>query len=180
LYLRHRTSLIQFIRFGLVGGCGVLVNQAIVVGCNVVARDFFGIDRSDAVVPIPFTDYNIRNYHLWSTLAFLVANLFNFLINRYWTFKSADRAPLWKEYWPFLSVGLFAQAFGLLILTALMHPNSPISLPTSVFSDAEGLLNKYYWANLITIVCVTPINFVLNKLWTFRLVRRRHAASKGE
>ncbi|MDR1711432.1 MAG: GtrA family protein [Propionibacteriaceae bacterium] len=164
---RLRPSLVQFAKFALVGGGGVIVNQCVVVACNVVARDFFGVTREDALFRIPFTEFNARNYHLWSTLAFVIANLFNFMINRHWTFKGT-RGPFFKEYGPFLAVGLFAQGFGLLILTALMHKDSPISLPASVFTDSEGLLNKYYWANLITIVCVTPINFVINKLWTFR------------
>ncbi|MDR1432579.1 MAG: GtrA family protein [Propionibacteriaceae bacterium] len=180
LYTRLRPSLIQFLRFGLVGGCGVLVNQAVFIACNVIGRDAFGTNESAIVVGIMFTELNVRNYHIWSTLAFLVANLFNFVVNRHWTFKSADRAPFWKEYLPFLSVGLFAQGIGLLILTALMHPDSPISLPTSVFTGEVGLLNKLYWANLITVICVTPINFTLNKLWTFRIVRRRHQGRMGE
>jgi putative flippase GtrA len=179
-YARLRPSLIQFLRFGLVGGCGVLVNQVVLVTCNVLSRDFLGVSENAAVVGIPFTDLSVRNYHIWSTLAFLIANLFNFVVNRHWTFKSANRAPFWKEYLPFLSVGLFAQGIGLLLLTALMHPDSPISLPTNVFTGEVGLLNKLYWANLITIVCVTPINFLLNKLWTFRIVRRRHHQSRGE
>jgi putative flippase GtrA len=180
LYQRLRPSLFQFFRFGLVGGFGVLVNQAVLIGCNVLGRDFFAASENAAVFGIPFTDLSVRNYHLWSTLAFLIANLFNFVVNRHWTFKSANKAPFLKEYLPFLSVGLFAQGIGLLILTALMHPDSPISLPTNIFTGEVGLLNKLYWANLITIICVTPINFMLNKLWTFRIVRRRHQESMGE
>ena len=64
------------------------------------------------------------------------------------------------------------QMVGLLLITALMHPHSPIGLPSDVFDNSTGFRTKLYWANLITIACVTPINFVLNKLWTFRAVRR--------
>ena len=84
------------------------------------------------------------------------------------------RAPLWREYWPFLLVGLASQVVALLLITALMHPDSAISLPSDVFDNSSGFRTKLYWANLITIVCVTPINFVLNKLWTFGAVRRAH------
>ena len=172
---RHRTSLIQFVRFGVVGGVGVVVNQTVLVTQNVVARDMFGTDRENPVWRIPFTDFNVRNYHVYAVVAFLVANFVNFVLNRYWTFRTGKRAPFLHEYWPFLVVGLVAQGIGLLIMTALMNANSPIVLPSSVFDDSSGLRNKLYWANLITIVCVTPINFVLNKLWTFRLARNRHA-----
>ena len=173
-------SLSQFIRFAVVGGFGVLVNQGVVVGCNVIGRDFLGVDREDAVIGIFLTDLNIRNYHLWSTLAFLIANFFNFVLNRNWTFKTVSPAPFWRQYFPFLVVGLLAQGFGLLILTALMHPQSAISLPTSVFTDSEGFLNKYYWANLITVLAVTPISFVLNKLWTFRIAQSDVSKPIGE
>ncbi len=181
LYQRHRHSLSQFLRFGLVGGLGVLVNQVVLVATNVLARDGFGVHANDILIDLPFTDFNVRNYHLYVMIAFLVANLSNFLFNRHWTFRSAATGPAWREYWPFLLVGLGAQAVGLLLITALMHPHSPIGLPDSVFDGSSGLRNKLYWANLITIVCVTPINFVLNKLWTFRAVRssRRQESTRA-
>ncbi|MDR1833945.1 MAG: GtrA family protein, partial [Propionibacteriaceae bacterium] len=101
------------------------------------------------------------------------ANFCNFLLNRHWTFQGG-KAALWREYLPFLAVGLGAQLVGFLLMTALMNPTSPICLPDSVFDDSSGLRTKSYWANLIVIVGVTPINFVLNKLWTFEGVRARH------
>lgn len=174
LYARHRHSLIQFLRFGLVGGFGVLVNQAVLVLSNIVGRDAVGVRADDVLIDLPFTDFNVRNYHLYVMIAFLVANLANFVLNRYWTFRSENRAHFWHEYWPFLVVGLGAQMVGMVLITALMHPHSPIGLPSDIFDDSTGLRTKLYWANLITIVCVTPVNFVLNKLWTFRAVRARH------
>ncbi len=179
LYARFRTSIFQFVRFGAVGLVGVVVNQAVVVALNVFFRDEFAIDRENALWQIPFTVFNVRNYHVYSVVAFLAANFVNFMLNRYWTFRTGKRAAMWHEYWPFLVVGLVAQCIGLLIMTALMNPTSPIELPSSVFDDSSGLRNKYYWANLIMIVCVTPINFVLNKVWTFRFVRNRHAHVDG-
>ena len=104
-------------------------------------------------------------------IAFLVANLSNFQLNRTWTFKSNLAAPWWREYWPFLAVGLGCQVIGLALLTLLMHPGSPISLPSDVFDDSSGLRNRLYWAQLVVIAVVTPLSFVLNKLWTFAAVR---------
>ncbi|MDQ7993774.1 MAG: GtrA family protein [Propionicimonas sp.] len=176
LYARHRHSLFQFFRFGLVGGVGVLVNQVVLVVTNVVARDLFGAHNNDVLIDLPFTDYNVRNYHLYVMIAFLVANFSNFMLNRHWTFRSRSHAPFWREYWPFLLVGLGGQMVGLVLITGLMHPNSPIGLPSEVFDGSTGFRNKLYWANLITILCVTPINFVLNKLWTFGAVRHSHRA----
>ncbi len=174
LYARHRHSLVQFFRFGLVGGVGVVVNQGVLVLSNVIGRDMVGVRAGGVFLDLPFTDLNVRNYHVYVMIAFLVANLANFVLNRYWTFRSENRASFWHEYWPFLLVGLGAQMVGLVLITALMHPDSPIGLPSDIFDDSTGLRTKLYWANLITIACVTPVNFVLNKLWTFRAVRARH------
>ncbi|MDR3070663.1 MAG: GtrA family protein [Propionibacteriaceae bacterium] len=174
LVLAHRSSLIQLIQFGLVGGAGVVVNETVLVLSNVVGRDLFGAGETDVFFPVPFTAFNVRNYHLYVMFAFLVANFFNFMLNRNWTFKSVGKVAIWREYFPFLLVGLGAQLVGLLLITALLNPTSPICLPDAVFDGSSGLRNKLYWANLIIIVAVTPINFVLNKLWTFRAVRRKH------
>jgi putative flippase GtrA len=171
LVVSHRRSLTQLWKFALVGCVGVVVNQTVLVLANIFARDMLGLRSDGVLVPVPFTDFNVRNYHLYVMLAFLAANFGNFVLNRHWTFKSGGRASFWREYWPFLVVGLGAQAVGLLLITALMNPTSPICLPDAVFDGSSGLRNKLYWANLITIFCVTPLNFVLNKLWTFRAVR---------
>ena len=53
----------------------------------------------------------------------------------------------------------------------LFRSHSPISLSTSVFDDSTGLRNRLYWSQLIVIGLVTPLSFVLNKLWTFAAVR---------
>ena len=107
-------------------------------------------------------------------MAFLVANLWNFQLNRSWTFRSAGHSRWWGEYWPFLAVGLAGQAIGLALLTVLLHPGSPLALPTSVLDDSSGLRSRLYWGQLIVIAVVTPLGFVLNKLWTFAAVRTHH------
>ena len=100
---------------------------------------------------LPLTDFNIRWYHVYSTIAFLVANLWNFQLNRLWTFRSARHSGWLREYLPFLTVGLLAQIVGLGILTLLMHPGSPFSLSPAFFDDSTGFRTRLYWAQLITI-----------------------------
>ena len=166
LYVRHRRNLGLLARFGVVGGSGVIVNLVTLV---VLRR--FGPHFEDAVVGLGSSGFNLRWYHVFSTIAFLVANLWNFQLNRSWTFHSSRVSGWWHEYWPFLTVGFGGQAVGLALLTLLMHPHSPVSLPTSVFDDSSGLRNRLYWSQLIVIALVMPVSFVFNKLWTFAAVR---------
>jgi putative flippase GtrA len=166
LMTRHRRNVGLLVRFGVVGASGVLVNLLTLV---VLRR--YGPHFDDAVIALGSSGFNLRWYHIYSTIAFLVANLTNFQLNRTWTFKSNLAAPWWREYWPFLAVGLGVQVIGLDLLTLLMHPDSAISLPRDVFDDSSGLRNRLYWSQLIVIAVVTPLSFVLNKLWTFAAVR---------
>lgn len=163
---RHGRNFGLLGRFGLVGASGVLVNLLTLVVLRRLGPHF-----DDAVVAIGSTDFNLRWYHVYSTLAFLVANLSNFQLNRTWTFRSSKARRWWSEYWPFLVVGFGGQLVGLALLTLLMHPHSPVSLPTEVFDDSSGLRNRLYWSQLIVIGLVTPLSFVFNKLWTFAAVR---------
>jgi len=166
LLTRHRRNVGLLARFGVVGATGVLVNLLTLVVLRRLGPHF-----DDAVVAIGSSGFNLRWYHVYSTIAFLVANLSNFQLNRTWTFKSSGAASWWREYWPFFLVGLGAQVVGLALLTLLMHPHSPIGLPRDLLDDSSGLRNRLYWAQLIVIALVTPLSFVVNKLWTFAAVR---------
>lgn len=164
--VRHGHNWALLFRFGLVGASGVLVNLLTAVVANKLGPDEDGI-----FLGLPLTDFNVRWYHAFSTIAFLVANLSNFQLNRHFTFRSAEHASWWREYLPFVAVGLLGQIVGLGILTLLMHPGSLFSLPTSVFDDSTGFRTRFYWAQLIVITLITPLSFVLNKIWTFSAVR---------
>ena len=166
---RHGHNWVLLGRFVLVGATGVVVN---LVTLRLV--ELLGPSYTRVLIDLPATDYNVRWYHLYTAIAFLVANLWNFQLNRWWTFHSARHSRWWREYWPFLAVGLLGQAIGLVLLTLLMHRGSPLSLPTGLLDDSSGLRTRLYWAQLIVIVVVTPLSFVLNKLWTFAAVRTHH------
>src|SRR5919106_710106 len=174
LFVRHAHNWRLLFRFGVVGFSGVFVNMLVTIIANKV-----GPDEDDIFLGLPPTDYNIRWYHVFSTVAFLVANLWNFQLNRLYTFRSAKHAGWLREYLPFLTVGLLAQVVGLGILTLLMHPLSPLALPPAIFDDSTGFRTRLYWAQLITIGVVTPISFVLNKLCPFPALRGKHGVAGG-
>lgn len=176
LWRRHRTSIREFLTFGLIGGSGVLVNMAVFALANNIAHHVFGSSEYDRFITFSGTDWSIRNYLVYSVIAFLAANVYNFVLNRYVTFKTEHRAPFLKEYVPFLLVGSVAQVVALIILQLLLNRNSPLYLSADFFVDGSPFWRRrVYWANLIAIVIVMPVNFVVNKVWTFRAVRRRHA-----
>lgn len=168
VFVRHAHNWKLLLRFGLVGGSGVLVNMLVVILSNKL-----GPNPHTVAVDLPLTDFNIRWYHVYSTIAFLIANLWNFQLNRWWTFKSAKHAGWLKEYFPFLAVGLVGLVINLAVVTLLLKDGSPLALPVSFFDDSSGFRNRYYWAQLIAICVVVPLSFLLNKVWTFSAVRAR-------
>ncbi len=179
LWARWGNSIRELLKFGIVGGAGVGVNMLTVAVAHNIGFHVFGVEDYDAFIPLPGTERALRFYIVYAGIAFVVANLFNFFWNRHWTFRNqGERAPVWKELLPFLLVGAVAQLVGFVILYLLRNPGSPAYLSHAFFTDAGPWWTKrLYWAQLIQIVLVMPINFVVNKLWTFRAVRRRHAAS---
>lgn len=167
LFVRHRHNWALLIRFSVVGCTGVVVNLLVFWLLLMTHTDPHGV-----VAPIVGTAFNVRWYHVFSTCAFMVANVWNFQLNRSWTFQSAGRAPWLAEYGPFLTVGLAGQTLGLLVLTVLLHPHSPVSLAVGLLDGSSVARSRELWAQGITIALVTPVSFVGNKLWTFRAVRR--------
>lgn len=165
-------TLRQLVKFALVGGSGVLVNMVLAVVMN---KANGGTQNAQNILfAIPGTDFNVRFTSLVWIVAFLVANVYNFQLNRSWTFRRGVKAPWWAEFWPFLLVGSVAALVGLFIKIALTNPTSLLFLPYPTFHEEFGLRSREYWAQLITILVTMPINFAVNKVWTFSHVRKRH------
>ena len=101
------------------------------------------------------------HYSLAAACSFLVAVTNNYMWNRLWTFRH-QRGHVAYQGLRFLVVALVALAANELILAAFV---------------ALGLGKVV--AQAIAIALVTPINFVGNKLWSFRLTPRPAAAPAG-
>jgi putative flippase GtrA len=91
------------------------------------------------------------HYLLAATCSFLVAVTSNYTWNRLWTFRES-RGHIGIQGMRFFLVSLAALGANLVILDLLVH---------------VGGVDKF-WANAIAIVLVMPLNFVGNKLWSFR------------
>ena len=165
---RSRAIARQFVRFGLVGASGFVVNQAVFVLAKKFFDRGFGIDDLEVLFQLLNTQWNMRWYHLFSVLAFLVANVWNFVLNRYWTFKGNHKQPWWIQLPQFMAVGVFGLLITLAVSTLVVHTNSPIGLPEDIFDNSTGLRTRSYWGNFIGVIVAVPANFLFNKLWTFR------------
>lgn len=157
----------EFIKFGLVGGSGVLVNFVVFYLANKGLENGLGYHANDVVVQLGSTRWNVRWYHLMSTLAFLLANTWNYQLNRSWTFRHIEQRSWLRGFFPFLATGIIAFLVSLTCMTLLMNPTTPVALPDSIFDDSTGLRTKSYWAQAISTLIAMPVNYVINKLWTF-------------
>jgi putative flippase GtrA len=128
--LRRPENWLQLVRFGIVGGVGFVVNVAVYA----LFVHSVGLE-----------------YHVANVIAWLVAVVNNFVLNRHWTFDAREgRAH--RQAIRFLVVSLVAEALSLLLLTVLVEAASVSKIP----------------AQALAVACSMPLNFVGNKLWSFR------------
>lgn len=166
---RRRHTLIQFIKFGLVGGSGFLVNILVAFVMNKLhggSQNANQVLGTTALLNWEFTFSNL----VW-IVGFLIANPFNFEMNRLWTFKSKGHGGWWAEFGPFFLVGIVAAVVGYFLKDFMAKKTgSWIYLRGPLFQEA-GLRSREYWSQIFAIVLTIPINFLVNKVWTFRSVR---------
>jgi putative flippase GtrA len=118
----------QMVRYVLVGGCGYVLAMAIYAG-EIAA----GVPAFAAVIP-----------------AFVLNGLFNFIMNRWWSFPASRRA-----------IGEELLRFGVVALASL-------AANVAVFFGLHVLVGlAAVPAQALTIVIVVPFGFFGNKLWTF-------------
>ncbi len=91
------------------------------------------------------------DYHVAAVAAWLVAVANNFVFNRRWTFDARDGQARFQAP-RFLLVSLVAFGFSLLLLTVLVEAADVAKVPAQALAVAGS----------------TPLNFLGNKLWSFR------------
>ncbi|SPF69222.1 GtrA-like protein [Propionibacterium ruminifibrarum] len=168
----------QFVRFAVVGGSGVIVNMAVAVVLNKLNGG--SANATQILFPIPGTSFNFRFSSLVWVVAFLVANTYNYQLNRSWTFRGTSRG-WWKGFWQFLSIGAVAALIGMILKALMMSPGNAITLRGewfdawtwrhggSILAQLEDACHSpEYVAHALSVLVTMPINFVVNKLWTFR------------
>lgn len=91
------------------------------------------------------------DYRIAATAAFALALANNFVWNRHWTFRAGDGHAGFQAA-RFCVVSLVAFALNLTVLFALVEALGAAEVP----------------AQAVAIAVATPLNFVGNKLWSFR------------
>lgn len=179
--------IMQFLRFGLVGGSGVVVNMAVAVVMNKANGGSANAIR--VLFPIPGTSFNFRYSSLVWIVSFLVANTYNYQLNRMWTFRGTTRG-WWLGYLQFMLIGAVAAFIGLILKALMMSPASFLSLRGPWFEAwqvrhggalveqvEDAFHSREYVSQAVAILITMPINFVVNKLVTFRA---RPSATESE
>jgi len=128
--MRRPANWLQLVRFGIVGGVGFVVNVAVYA----------------LFVHSVGLDYRAANVVAW-----LVAVINNFVLNRHWTFDArGGRAH--AQAIRFLIVSLVAEGCSLLLLTLFVQGAGIAKVPAQALAVAASM----------------PLNFLGNKLWSFR------------
>lgn len=120
----------QFVKFGIVGASGFIVNLIVFTLLQRVVPSH--------AQPVP--------YYVIYSIAFLAGGVSNYYLNRVWTFRSTGHAM--KEGVQFLSVSVIALIVGL-IVSALVAPSLGHGHKTWFVATVAGIfvnffLNKYW------------------------------------
>ena len=124
----NRSDWMQLVRFLVVGASGYVVNLAI-----------FSIALLLGAHYIPA-----------AIIAFIVAWMNNFMLNRYWTFRAHAEAMMGQGA-RYLAVSVVALIANLIILQVLVDAGLGETL-----------------SQAIAIVLVTPLSYLLSRRWSFR------------
>jgi len=127
--LSRRGNWIQLLKFLCVGGTGYALNLLVFTLLAVV----FDV-----------------NHLLAATVAFIVAVLNNFWLNRHWTFGAADG-----------HAGFQAARFFAVSVVAFLFSLGVLELLVSSFGAPKVL------AQAVSLALATPLNFLGNKMWSF-------------
>jgi dolichol-phosphate mannosyltransferase len=128
--MRRPANWMQLVRFGIVGGVGFIVN----IGVYALFVHGIGVE-----------------YRVASVVAWIVAVMNNFILNRHWTFEARDGLVRFQAI-RFVTVSLAAEILSLLLLTVLVESGGLPKVP----------------AQALAVGACTPLNFIGNKLWSFR------------
>lgn len=147
-------SLLQLIKFALVGASNTLVDMIVNTGLSFLLRLFFAGDWI---------------YYLAKTVGYACGILNSYFFNSRWTFREERRRDR-REKISFVAVNLIVLgiSYGLIALFKdVFHWGEwwmGLGLPEGLTKVVGGEL---FCSLLATCICI-PVNFILNKLFVFK------------
>ncbi|MFX1396065.1 MAG: GtrA family protein [Promethearchaeota archaeon] len=129
--LTSKHNLYQFIKSGIIGSIGAVINL---------------------LVLYVLTEYLYVYYLISETIAFIVASIHNYFLNKIWTFKEAIKDRIVSKYIQFLIINIIGLMINLLVLFILV----------------EHFHFWYIIAEIGATLCAFAFNFLGNKFWTFQ------------
>jgi putative flippase GtrA len=126
-----KINLKQYFQFITVGGIGVIINISLLY----LITEFIGI-----------------HYMLSEAIAFLIATIHNYLLNKTWTFKEKLQEDPFKKFIQYLLVSIVGLMVNLTVL----------------FTLVEFFELWYIFAELFATAVSSAVNYTGNKFWTFK------------
>jgi putative flippase GtrA len=139
--LTQKRGVRQFLKFGVVGASGFVVNLIV----------FTLLQR---VVP---NREATGAYNVIYSIAFLSGGVSNYFLNRTWTFRSTGHVG--REGLSFMAVSVMALIVGLIVSAAI----APLPVPFMGRLFGHGHMTWF-----VSTVGAIVVNFFVNKYWTFR------------
>ncbi len=145
---RNRVERIRFIKFGLVGLLGSVVD--------------FGVFNLLTLL------FNVQSIQA-SVVSFLLAVVNNFLLNRFWTYPDSRNFPFGKQLIQFSVVSFLGLAIRIPLfawMEKLLIPLAEKTIPNVLTPTIVG----HNVALAIVIGVVMLWNFFANRFWTFKSI----------
>jgi dolichol-phosphate mannosyltransferase len=96
-------------------------------------------------------------YIISAVIGFIAGGTHNFTLNKVWTFKEKLKDKYFKEYFHFFSVSILSYMLSILILYLL--------------TEFAGIF--YVFSQAIAMIAGGSLNFVFNKIYTFRARKKK-------
>lgn len=145
----------RFLKFAIVGAIGAVV-------------DFSALNLLEMSVLPPVGSNEAAHVALATGIAFTLAVINNFILNRYWTFPDSRSRPIGVQLTQFTVVSMAGLVFRLLFVSATYALFAEAVQTTFPATDQEGL-NQIgsNIAQAISILIVLFWNFFANRYWTY-------------
>jgi len=151
----------RFLKFATVGVIGALVDFSVL---NLLEATLLTPNGSDAALKVSIA----------TGVAFTMAVISNFILNRYWTFPDSRSRPIQQQMMQFFVVSLVGLVFRIVFVTLSFHLLGEVGVSAfealrigrSFSEEATSRIGTNI-AQAISIVIVMFWNFFANRYWTY-------------